>query len=196
MENTNEKEMSPIESFAIIDSMINTAKNKLADDGFYFILWGWLVFAASMINYVAFKVNSGIGEYAWWILLPAGGIVSMVYGWRQGKKEKVKTYIDVYLAYCWIAFGVALALTLVFMKLNGYQSSYFFMMLLYGMATIISGGLLNFKPLIIGGACSFVFAVIAVLTGGLELFLCISGALLCSYIIPGHMLQSKYKSQS
>ncbi|MBL7931961.1 MAG: hypothetical protein JNL60_08665, partial [Bacteroidia bacterium] len=131
-----------------------------------------------------------------WILLPAGGVVSMIYGWRRGKKEKVKTYIDTYLGYCWVAFGAALALTLIFMVKNGYESSYFFMMLLYGMATVISGGLLNFKPLIIGGACSFVFAIIAALTGGLELFLCIGGALLCSYIIPGHMLQSKYKSQS
>ncbi|MBL7931105.1 MAG: hypothetical protein JNL60_04365, partial [Bacteroidia bacterium] len=56
MENTHEKEMSPVEGFAIIDSMINTAKNKLADDGFYFILWGWLVFIASVGNYISYKL--------------------------------------------------------------------------------------------------------------------------------------------
>lgn len=196
MENTNEKEMSPTEGFAIIDSMINTAKNKLADDGFYFILWGWLVFIASVTNYIAYKLESNIGEYAWWILLPLGGLVSVIYGWRQGKKEKVRTYIDTYLGYCWIAFGVALALTLVFMETNGYRASYFFLMLLYGMATVISGGLLNFRPLVIGGACSFAFALLSMFAGGMELFLCIAGALLSSYIVPGHMLKSKYKSQS
>ena len=35
--------LSPEKSFETISAMINTAKNKLADDGFLFIFWGWLV---------------------------------------------------------------------------------------------------------------------------------------------------------
>jgi hypothetical protein len=195
MENTNENEMSPAQSLAVINAMINTAKQRLADDGFYFILWGWLVFTASLWNYIGILMQSELGGWGWMILLPMGGLVSLVYGWRQNKKEKVRTYIDTYLAYCWTAFAIVLAATLIFMGMNGFRSTYFFLMLLYGMATMISGGLLNFKPLVIGSVFSFVFAVCAMFVQEKELLLCIAGALLCSYIVPGHLLKSKFKSQ-
>ncbi len=195
MENASEKQISPSEGFAIIDAMINTAKNRLADDGFYFILWGWLVFVAAMANYVSYLFSSRVGEHAWWLML-LGAVISVVYSRRQGRKEKVRSYIDVYLTYCWVAFGVALALTLVFMGMNGFRSSYFFLMLLYGMATIVSGGLLDFKPLVIGGVFSFGFATLTMFVNGNTVLLCICGALLAAYIIPGHLLQLKYKSQT
>lgn len=195
MEDLQNKDFSPAEGLSIIEAMINTAKSRLADDGFYFILWGWLVFVAAMINYISYSMGYTWGEYAWW-LMALGAVVSVLYGRKQGRKEKVRTYIDVYLLYCWVAFALALVLTLVFMGTNGFKSSYFFLMILYGMATMISGGLLNFRPLVIGGIFSFGFAVLSMFTGGINLLLCISGALLCAYIIPGHLLQRKYKTQT
>ena len=68
-------------------------------------------------------------------------------------------------------------------------------MLLYGMATLISGGLLNFKPLVIGSLFSFICAISSIFVAEREQFLCIAVSLLLSYIIPGHLLQAKYKSQ-
>jgi hypothetical protein len=185
----------PEESLALINTMINTAKNRLADDGFYFIFWGWLVMASAMINYIAVKTGVEEGYWVWAILMPLGGIVSAVYGFRQQKKETVKTYIDTYLGYLWGGFGIALVLTLVFGPMHGIKHTYFFLMLLYGLATFVSGGLLNFKPLIYGSLFSFAFAVLSVFMGELDQLICISAALLFSYIIPGHLLRSKYKSQ-
>ena len=194
--NMHEKNLNPAQSLEIINAMINTAKNKLADDGFLLIFWGWLIFAASITQYVAIVTDMPYGEWIWIILIPTGIIVSIVYGFRQRTKEKVRTYMDSYLGYSWTGFIIALSLTLFFMEAHGYRSTYFFLMLLYGMATFISGGLLSFRPLIIGSFFSFACAVLSAFVGNAELLLCLSASLLFSYIIPGHLLQSKFRSQN
>src|SRR3954468_18120748 len=99
-----EKQIQPNESLAIISSMIDTAKNKIADDGFLFIFWGWNVLVAAMIHYLTVKFDIPNGGLAWAILMPLGGVVSIVYGVRQKKQERVKTYVDEYLGYNWWAF--------------------------------------------------------------------------------------------
>jgi hypothetical protein len=185
----------PAESMDIINKMINNAKNKLADDGFLLIFWGWNVIAAAIIHYITLKMNIPHGEYACAVLMPIGGIVSAVYGYRQGKKKTVKSYVDSYLSYLWGAFGIALVLTLISMPQYGIKATYFTLMILYGVATFICGGILNFKPLIIGSLFSFACAFISNFCGEIDQLLIISIALLCSYVIPGHLLRSKFKSQ-
>jgi hypothetical protein len=88
-----------------------------------------------------------------------------------------------------------MVITIVFGYAHGIKATYFFLILLYGMATLITGGILNFKPLIIGSLFSFACAIISVFVGEIDQFLCISAALILSYVIPGHMLQAKFKSQ-
>jgi len=190
-----EKQIHPNESLAIISSMIDTAKNKIADDGFLYIFWGWNVLLAAMIHYFTVKVGIPGGALSWAVLMPLGGLVSAIYGRKQRKKERVRTYVDEYLGYNWMAFLIGLFITLIMMSVHGWKVSYFFVMLLYGMATFISGGLLRFRPLLIGSLFSFVFAIVSVFAGELDQLLCISAAILCSYLIPGYMLRSKYRSQ-
>jgi hypothetical protein len=189
------KQMNPAESLDLIHSMINTAKNRLADDGFFFIFWGWLVFAASLLNYISIILQSDWGYLVWPVLLPLGGVYSIFYSRKQNKKEKVSSYIDTYLGYAWTAFGIGMSLTLILMPYHGIKITYFFLTVLYGMATLISGGLLAFRPLVIGSFFSFLLAILSTFMPEREQFLIISLALLCSYIIPGHMLRSKFKSQ-
>lgn len=191
-----DKEINPAESLSIITEMIDTAKNRLADDGFLIIFWGWLVFISALINYASILMQSELGYYVWPVFMPLGGIVSLIYGIRQRKKEKVKTYIDMYLGYSWTAFIIAMFITLMCISVHGVKTTYFFLMLLYGMATMISGGLLSFKPLIYGSLFSFSGAVVSLFLVEEQLLLCIAAALLFSYIIPGHLLRSQYKSQA
>lgn len=184
------------QQLAFIESMIQSARNRLADDGFYLIFWGWLVFAAALINYLCLVFGIQRGFYVWAILMPFGAIFSILYGKWKNKSEKVKTLVDSYFHFVWIAFGIGLTLALFFMGQNGLRSTYFFLMLLYGIATFTSGGLLSFKPLIYGSIVSFVMAAVAMLVPQKELLLCISVAILFSYIIPGHLLKKQYQKEN
>jgi len=192
MENSD---FNPTESLDVINKMINNAKNKLADDGLLLIFWGWLVTVAALTHYVTLKLNINHGEYVWAILMPFGGIFSAIYGRKQNKKKAVKTYVDSYLSYVWGAFGIAMVITLVCGPHYGIKPAYFCLMILYGFVTFVSGGLLGFKPLIYGSLVSFACAVIGVYLNEVDQLLIISVALIASYIIPGHLLRSKFKSE-
>jgi hypothetical protein len=192
MENNN---LQVTESMDIINKMINNAKNKLADDGFLLIFWGWLVIAAALIHYITFKLNIDYGYLTWIIMMPLGGIFSAIYGHKQGKKHAAKTYVGTYLGYLWGAFVIGMVITLGLMPFHGIKFTYFGLMILYGIATFISGGLLEFKPLVWGSLVSFACAVISVFLGEIDQLLIISVALLGSYIIPGYLLRAKFKSQ-
>ena len=186
--------MHPSESLAIINGMISTAKNKLADDGFLLIFWGWLVLAAALINNGCIAAGLPYG-YTAWTLMPAGALISMVYGLKRRRRERVRTHLDAYLGYNWGGFIIGMVLALSFMPLHGQQTTYFFLMILYGMATFISGGLLRFTPLIVGSVFSFGFAAASAFAQGPEQLLCLAGAIFCSYVIPGHLLRARFRSQ-
>ncbi len=190
-----EKEIQPNESILLIQQMIHVAKNKLADDGFFLILWGWLVFGASMAQYIMLQMEMNNNWIVWPVMTAIGVTTSIIYSTKKSKERKVKTHIDKALDYVWGAFGIGLFLTLLMMGVHGIKASYFFLMLLYGIGTFISGGILNYKPLVYGGICSFVMAIVANFVGKPEQLLCVSVALLLSYIIPGHMLRNEYKKQ-
>ncbi|HQQ94644.1 MAG TPA: hypothetical protein PLQ93_08830 [Bacteroidia bacterium] len=191
-----DKTLRPEESLALIQGLMTQAKNKLADNGFYIILWGWLVFSASVLTYVSLLLGSDLGSLSWPVLMPLGAIVTLVYSRKSRRNDKVRTYVEHYLTFLWIAFGIALSLCLIMMGKHGLEASYFFLMLLYGMATFISGGLLNFRPLIIGGIFSFAIALLSAFVEPREVLLCLALSMLSSYIIPGHLLQARYKSEN
>lgn len=191
-----EKQMNPLESLALIDNMINQAKNKLADNGFYFMFWGWVTALTSVIHYFLIRFGVEDADIIWAITMPVSMVISFIYGWRQGRVKKVKTHIDVYILYLWGGILLAMFISLFFMKWNGVRHTYFFLMLMYGAGSFVMGGLLNFRPLVWGSFFSFAFAILSVFVKDIDLLLCLSGALLFSHIIPGHLLNARFKSQN
>jgi hypothetical protein len=192
MENNTNLELT--ESMDIINKMISNAKNKLADDGVILIFWGWAISGCALIQYVTIKMNINYGFWAWIIVCPAGGIFSAIYGRKQERKKTVKSYVDTYLKYLWVASVIGMAIALGSLGIHGIRVAYFALMIVYGMTIFIAGGLLDFKPLIWGSFVSFACAIISMFFGDIEKFLIIAIAIIGSYAIPGHLLRSKFKS--
>ena len=196
MENS-EKALTEQESLLLIGQMIRNAKKTVRENGFIFLLWGWLVMVASLSNYLmAFVLNLGeIAYLPWPVLMIAGGIITGIYSSRQSKKARVKTYIDDSMKFLWIAFGAALFFTLVYMSKVGPEVAYPFIMVLYGVGTFVSGGILKFKPLIWGGICCWVIAIAATYFDFQYQLLLLALSVLVSYIIPGHILKHRYQHE-
>jgi hypothetical protein len=97
------------------------------------------------------------------------------------------------MKYIWVIIGFSyLALMIVFIKI-GWQYCFPFYILLYGIGTYISGSLLKFKPMKIGGVtCLFLVALAPFLEYSSQMLLA-AFAILISYIIPGHLLRSEYR---
>ena len=188
-----EKEINPIESLAIINQMINRAQNRISENGFLFIFWGWLVFISSIVFYILFQLKNQYAGLAW-LTMPLGGIFTAIYVIRSQKKETVKSHIDDYIGYVSIAFALGIMITIF----NGnimQISCYPVVIMLYAIMTFIFGDLLKYKPLIICGLLSFPISFIAFHVTFETQILLIAASVLISYIIPGHMLMAKFKSQ-
>ena len=69
-------------------------------------------------------------------------------------------------------------------------------MTLYGIGLFISGGALQFKPLIIGGIFCWVCSFAGFHVEVIYQLLIIATAVLGGYIIPGHLLQINNKNKN
>lgn len=187
-----EKEINPAESLSIIQSMVSKTQRQFSDDSFYYIMWGWLVLAASMIHFVLLQLDIQEAPMGW-LLMPVGGVVSIIYGAKQSKKEKIKTHVGNYMGYLWGAMGMAMLVVLGMGVKLGAENVYPILILIYGIGTFVSGGLLSFKPLIVGGVVCFVLSVGSFFMEFQYQLLFIATAMLVSYIIPGHLLKAKFK---
>jgi len=187
--------LTPEQSFQVIHQMIQEAKKEMSDNGFLYLLWGWLVFIAAIGNYIMLQLDIIYSFISWPILMPLGGIISMIYGITQRKKnsKRTKTLVDYVLGYTWIAFGICLLVTLLISSKIGWEITYPFIMLLYGIGTFISGGVMKFKPLIIGGIICWVGGSVAFFVGFEYQLLILIGVIIGSYIVPGHILKSQYQ---
>jgi len=190
-----EKELNEQESLALIQSMLKTVKEEIDDDSFSYLFWGWMVFTASMTQFILIQMNVEMNYLGWLILMPAGGIISAIHGRNKDKKKRVHTYIDEMMKYVLIAFLVSLFIILFFMwKLQ--LGTYPMIMIVYGIWLFISGGSLRFKPIIIGGIVNWMLAIISFFYDFNIQLLLLAAAVLLGYIIPGYMLKRKFsKSQ-
>lgn len=180
------------DSLKVIESMIEASKEKMKDNGFIWLMWGWLVLIASMTQYISIQIDFKYGPYAWF-LMPIGGLVSFIYFMKESKKETSKTHVDSFLGYLWTAFGIAITITLVFSAQVSYLTFLPFCMILYGIGTYVSGGALKFNALKYGGLICFLCSAIAFKVDYPNQLLLISVAVLASYIVPGYILKAQYK---
>jgi hypothetical protein len=190
-----EKQFDEKHSIAIISEMVQNARERIADDGFFYLLWGYLVFVAALSHYILLEYFSH--QYAWlpWpVLMTLGGIFSAIAGYRKASKAKHKTFFDTAAMYLWSAFLVALFMILAFAGLEKINplAAYPLIMVIYGIGTWVSGGILKFVPLIIGGVFCWILAGIAFYYPFDIQILLLALSILVAYIIPGHLL--KYKA--
>jgi hypothetical protein len=196
MEN-NQKELSPQESLDLIKSMINRTKDAVVDNSFYFLLWGWLVFACCIGQYVMKVYFHYPNHFVIWWTMPLGAVISAIYGARQARNTRVQTFIGEALSFVWIALVFSFIALLFINVLSGkaWQTAFTYYILLYAIGTFVTGNLIRFKPLVIGGVINFVLAIISIKLSFDNQLLLGAVAILISYIIPGHLLRMHHQKQ-
>lgn len=188
-----ETNLSHQQSMKIIQEMIATSRNNLKDNSFFYLLWGWLVLVASVTHFVLIQVNYQHPYIAWPILMSAGAIASVIAGYRMGKKSNVISHVDKMMIYLWYGF-LAVIILMIFMAIFGllrWTAFYPLIISLYGLGTFVSGGVLKFRPLILGGISCWIISVIVLFIPGDYVLLMTALSVILSYLIPGYILKSK-----
>jgi hypothetical protein len=195
------EEFSPQKSLQLIESMINKARNRFSEDGSMYLLWGWFVFFCSLSQFILLHIYNYPKHYmvwmASWLLLA----FQFIYMRRKKRKEKVRTYTDYIITYVWITFVVTIFLIGFFIgRLT--QGDYYthinhLILAVYGMPIFLSGIILRFRPLVLGGIGCWVLSIASTFITEYDYqLLMIPAAMLIAWIIPGYLLRAKYKSQT
>ena len=189
MEN-EETMMSGEESLKIITDMINKTKVDINQGSFHLLFWGWLLTFCSLSAWLLAKFTGFEHPYIVWFLIIPGSFVSMIYGFVNGRKAKVHTYASTLYMWTWIGFLIT-ATVLFIIQAKSMESVAPYILLLAGFPTFLSGFIIKFKPLILGGICFWIVALLVHFTGPGFAPLGTPLAMLIGYLIPGYMLKNK-----
>ena len=197
----SEENFDPKQSLLLIESMINRAKDKFAEDGSMYLLWGWVVFVCSLTQFVLMHFFKYPYHYIVWFASWIVVIYQVVYIRKKIKQRRVRTYTGYILGYVWLTFVIVIFL-LAFLIGRLTEGDYYshispILLTIYGIPIFLSGIILRFKPLVIGGIGCWILAIAAMLIGNYDYqFLLIPLAMIIAWIIPGYLLRAKYKLQS
>lgn len=190
-----DKKLSEIESLQLITNMITLAKGNANQSFFHIILWGWVIITISLLQYYLSQFTTIENPQIVWLLTFPAGLVSAIYGYREGKKEKSKSFIDSIYKWIWFAFIFSLIAILIISHRNP-ESIPIYILIIAGSATFLSGKVLQFSPLVWGGVAFWLWCFLAFILQTEYALLINAAAIFTGYIIPGYMLKNKLKKDA
>ncbi|MCW3108502.1 MAG: hypothetical protein JWQ09_3008 [Segetibacter sp.] len=194
----NEKELSREESLQIIQQMINTAKHEQKDDGKGWIIWGWMLFSASILTVINIQYNWFDLFFFWNIL----GVVTLVFlfvdvikGYFLKSRGRVKTYTKSLFEKLNAGFFICIMFNIFAMNLGVSPTKGFALLIgLYGFWILIYGTALDFKPSVIASFITWTFGFIALFQNDFKVVMLLhAAAVVFGYIIPGHIANREFK---
>ncbi len=191
------QKFSAEQSLHLIQSMIEKAKQDVANNSFYLLLWGWLIFIAALLNFGLMKFTDLEQPYLAWNLVWIGAIASIIKGVKDSKKIAVKTFVGETMKVFGISQGILYTgLAFFFGKYDLWAISFPLYILVYAVTCFFMGALMQFPLLKWTGLLCLPIMVIGVYVSFDWQLLLMALAILISYIIPGHVLSAKEKLQN
>lgn len=187
---------SPKESLLLIDNMINQAKNRFSENGFLYLLWGWVILLSSVGHFILIKLQLFKHPEMIWMSTWLTIIYQVIYLVRKRKQETVKTYSEHIIGYVWMVFGISLGMiSFILSKTNNWEAMNPLLLMMYGMPTFLSGVIMRFTALKVGGIICWCLSVVAVLVAPVYVLLLLAVAVISAWIVPGYLLRKKFKNQ-
>lgn len=195
---TSSEQFNEKDALALIESTIQTARNKFNENGFIFLLWGWIILAANLVSYYWFLEKNFMAlGITWMSFCTVGGIISGVYNRSHEKKIKVKTHVDSIMNHTWAAIGIGGGLLYIYLIVFGpHHLIGPFVLSVVGIGTYITGRTLRFMPLVLGGFAFWAFMVASLFVSNEWQFILGAAAMVPGYLVPGYMLRALYNRQN
>jgi len=186
------------QSLQVIREMIQLSQKKLRSDGILLLVWGYAASLPSLIKYL--KEILFLPNRVMFLLkfvdpvLPLLALAFTIY-YIYNERKKVTTYIGASLRYVWISlFGCMVLTNLILMNVThevNFTLQHPLFMVLTAFAILVTGVILRYKLIILGGVFFGVLAYIAsfmvlhdqLFLDGIGWFLALA--------VPGHILYYK-----
>lgn len=191
-------DLTPEESFDVINKAIANFKINYRESSKVFLLWGWILTLSSIINFIILKflhttelwaLNGYVILGSWVVFILIGFIIMYFMVRKMNRDKKVHSHIDKFIDYLWWVTAPSFFIaTFICIKLGIAPPP--LMLLVAGIATTTTGLVIRFRPLTIGGMSFFIFSIAATFVTNEYLALVVSAALICGYLIPGYLLKA------
>lgn len=192
-----EEPLSGEQSMQIIHQMISQAKNNYSENGVSWLLWGILLFLASMSTYVFIDIKAS-DIFMGWNIFGIASIVLLLYRvFSKPLKKQVKTYVDDLMKMVDLGFIACMGIVILAININAVspRAGFCFLLMLFAFLMIIKGGAIRSRSLQVGAVVNWLGALGILLVPEFKhVMLIVAAAVLTGYIIPGILLMRKYKT--
>jgi hypothetical protein len=187
METKNDN-LNAQESLDLITSMIRQTQGNVSENSFYLLLWGWTITLCNFGMYIIWLyVKPGYAPLVWLLCIPAG-IATMIYSMKHAS-GKPMTHLERINMWLWIGMGITITPAWIFGdKINWMVNPVIFMTI--GLATFLSGIIIRFRPMVIGGIVFWVSAILCYIVSPIDQYLVGGVAVILGYLVPGYMLRN------
>lgn len=182
-----ENELNPAQSLQIIADAIVKTKENIKAQSACFLLWGWLIATASLLFYFLHQFTSTRFYFVPFPILVSIGIIATILYFRRAGNS-TESYLNFFLKQLWLGLGICF-IVVVFINILIQEPPFTYTLILGGTGTLVSGLVMRFKPLIIGGILFFAFAVCSLFVNDNLKPLLQGIAVLGGYLVPGYLLK-------
>lgn len=162
---------------------------------FTYMLRGSVVLAAALSEVVLTFSGSTAPWMPWMVLMPLMAIVLSVRGRRERKLRPVSTAPAAKtMRLLQKSFVLILMLAITCAIKFGWVTAHPILITFNGLAALVAGRVLYFRPLVLGGISSIVLGVATIFVPEHTQLLIIAVAMLVSYVIPGYLLNAQSHS--
>ena len=191
---SNDQQLSNEKSLEIIHQMINQAKTNITDNGLSWLLWGIMIFLASLSTYFFLYIGSD-NIFLGWNIFGIVTIILLLYDIFRPKKKLVSTYVSDLMKLVDIGFIICL-FTIIF-SINvavGANGGFGFFLMIFAFMMLIKGGAIKSRSLMIGAVVNWAGAIVMFINKEFKYdMLIMAAAVLIGYIIPGILLWRQYR---
>jgi hypothetical protein len=183
----HDSELTPLQGLQMITEVISKTKDNLREHSYCFLLWGWLIAAASFLFFALHEYTSFSLYFLPFPILAAAGIF-LTLRFYAGRRHAPETYLSYYLKRMWLVLGLGFVLVVV-INVIGQDPPFTYTLLIAGIGTLVSGLVLRFRPLVFGGILFLLCSIASVVTPDRYKPLLQGIAVLFGYLIPGYRLK-------
>ncbi len=182
-----EQTLNPSESLSLISDVIGKTRENIGEHSFRYLLWGWVIGAASILSFLLLKYwHSPL----YFLPFPILSLLSIayLYFFRQKGGRSTETYLTHFINRMWLVLGLSFFL-IAYLSVSQGITPFSFTIALAGIGTLISGIVMKYKPLQLGGILFFIFAVMSSHVS-VEYKILLQGvSILLGNLLPGYLLK-------
>lgn len=186
-----EESFSPEQSLALIAQVIQEAKSKFEENGVIYSMWGAILGFAALLQYGLLRNGQEEISYYGYFIVPVGALVSWYYYAR--KKSVRKNQVSTNISITWGVVSLNLMILGFFFNFVLQEHLIPLMLILMGVGTTISGGLIKSRLILTSGVLLNIAGFVCFQLDWLEQPLVLGISAILFILVPGLLLMSKHK---